>query len=231
MKTLHKLLLLAAASCGALVSSSRAQLVTYETVSSYNGSGLAGFGSGTARFETFTNIEAISSLTYNFFKSGVSSTTSTFNATFSEWTGASWSTVQNFGSFVVPDSSSWSSLTNGNGTFATHAQTFNFGTLLVTDPLKTYGLILTNTGAATNFGIGVVSNAFAYGSTGIFETNDDYTFSQIVVVPGGNFVPVTPVPEPATVASMLGATLVAGLVGLRVRQRRQLAPLGAVTVA
>jgi hypothetical protein len=224
MKPFAKILCVSTAALLACLNSAKAQLVTYETISAYDGSSITGFGtlvSNSTRGETFTNIEAISSLTYNFFKAGTNSTSASFSAVFSEWNAgnSTWSTLQNFGSFTVPASTSWGSLTNTNGTFATFAQTFSFGSLLITDPTKTYALLLTNTtGTNTNFGIGTVFDSFTYGSTAVIDGGNDYTFSQIVVVPGGNTVPV---PEPATIASLFAATFVVGLVSFRVRQRRQ----------
>ena len=94
----------------------------------------------------------------------------------------------------------------------------------MTSPSNTYALMLTNSGGASNLGLGLTnSNVFPFGATN-FGFND-WAFAQLVVAP------TNPVPESSTVASVAAGLLVAGLVGYRLRQRRnqaaEVAPLAA----
>jgi hypothetical protein len=78
-------------------------------------------------------------------------------------------------------------------------------------------LISNTSGSTTPFGIGYSADSFAFGDAGIGLGSpiQDYTFSQFVIVT------TAPVPESNTVAALIAAALVAGLVGFRLRQRRQ----------
>lgn len=233
--------LLFAASALAFSSLGRAQLQTYQTQSAYRGS-MTTFLSeevGETMGQTFYNVSAVKSMTYNFFvgtgSSGVSAATE-LEAVFGEWNGSSFvsGTTVSFGTIEVPASNSgqWTTLTNSGGTYTTFAYQFDLASLTsefthgtfgyLTNASKTYALMLTNTtGSETNLGLGVTNNntAFAYGEG--FDGSEyyrDWVFAQIVVAPGNQ--QLVPVPESSTVAAVASAALVAGLVGFRLRQRR-----------
>lgn len=245
MKTHTKILVLAA-TCFAFLSISRAQIVTYQTVSNYSGTSNYSIASDPTPLQqsntagqTFTNLYGISSLTYNFF--GAPGVNTTLTAVFAKWNSGdqadptNYSVVHNFGTFTVNqytgvNQNGWSQITNGNGTFNTFAQQFSFSNLaedvnvlttwFETSPTATYALLLTNTtGSTTPFGLGFAANSFSYGAArvGVDSGSQDYTFSQIAVVT------TNPVPESSTVAAILGCLLVAALVVFRIRQQRQLA--------
>ncbi|HWA85149.1 MAG TPA: hypothetical protein VG710_02910 [Opitutus sp.] len=248
MKALAKFLPALAATCFAFSSYSRAQLVTYETVSQYAGTSNYSLSSNPTAYslsntagETFTGIVGIQSLTYAFFGSPGADTT--LSAKFAAWNGntsaggslnpLNYVTVQDFGTFTVNqftgvDQNGWTHITNTNGTFNSFEQTFDFGTELSLNATSTYAMLITNqTGSTTNFGIGYAFDSFDSGSAGIGLGSpiQDYTFSQIVVEPA------PPVPESSTVASILAALFVAGIVTYRIRQRRQqLAPVAVVAI-
>lgn len=240
----------------AFVSSSLAQLVTYTTQPAYQGSVVTFAGGGTLG-QTFTDVYAVAYMTFNFFagtgSGGTVNTTTDLVATFGQWNGSGFvaGTTVDFGTISIPPSSAWTaSLSNGQGTFPTYQVTFDLTDALVnspvadsvlaspvssssildpvwgysTDPSYTYALMLTNSGGASNLGLGLTNfDAFQYGATN-FNFND-WTFAQIAVAT------TNPVPEASTVAAMIGAAFIAGLVGLRIRQRRQLAALPAAPAA
>lgn len=238
MKALLKILPVCAAISLAFVGTAKAQLVTYETQSAYAGSSYT-FGSNGTLGETFSNVSAVASLTYNFFASTSGSTSATnIHAVFGQWSGGALvgGTTVDFGTIVVPASSSgWSTLTNDNGTFNTYAYTFDLTSLAstyaglinqdygyLTSASNTYALMLTNTsGVNTNLALGLTNgDPFAYGATNLGFL--DYAFAQIVVAPGNQTL--VPVPETGTVASIIGGVFILGLFGLRMRQRRRQSP-------
>lgn len=248
MKTPAKILSLIAATCFALAAVSRAQIVTYqtETQTGYAGSVATFTSLGGTVGETFTNVSAVTSMTYNFFAgagNGNTSTQTDLTAVFGQWDGSSFvgGTTVSFGTITIPPStdSSWSSTLDITGaSFRNYSYTFDLTSIssslvvpvygYVTNPSDTYALLLTDTTGGTNLGLGLnFSNPFTYGSAYPLGGNSDYVFSQINVVPGSQAV--VPTPESGTVAALLGAALVAGLVGFRLRQRRQLALVPAVS--
>lgn len=249
MKTSSKLLSVFAAGAFAFAVPMVAQIQTYETVSNYSGTSNYSLTSGGRAGQTFSNIYAIQSLTYNFF--GAPGVDTTLSATFAQWNGAggfagafnanNYTTIHNFGTFTVnqfvsPNSNGWTQITNTNGTFNTFAVTFDFTNLAAdsetetaffeTNPSTVYALILHNaTGSTTPFGLGFANDTFAFGEAGIGlgSFSQDYTFSQISVATNA-------IPESSTIASLIAVGLVAGLVTFRIRQRRQPLPAAAVSI-
>jgi Putative N-acetylmannosamine-6-phosphate epimerase len=234
MNSFAKVGLLFAASALAFSSVGRAQLQTYETQTAYQGSMFTFYGQPLG--QTFTNVSAVAKMTYNFFAgAGGVDVDSQITAVFGEWSGGAFvdGTTVTFDPIVVPAvGSDWTTFTNSYGTFTTYAYEFDltsfsnnslihseFGYL--TDASKTYALMLTpSVGSAVNLSLGLTNtNAFAYGATNIGF--NDWVFAQIVVAPGHQ--DLVPVPESSTVAAMAAAALVAGLVGVRLRQRRSAA--------
>lgn len=216
-------------------------------------------GAASRKAQVFTSVEAVSLLTYNFFAGTGGSPLGTtqaanFTAQFGEWNQATnnlANVLVDFGAFTVPSNTAvgeeaWSSVLSETGeSFANWSKTFDFTTQLgldpvlglVTDASKSYAMLLTITNwtSSTNIGLGVndsdyylgLDNApllFPNGYFGNSLAGNDYVFSQISIVPA-------PVPEASTVAAMIGAAFIAGLVGLRIRQRRQVAALPAAPVA
>ncbi|MBI5426291.1 MAG: hypothetical protein HZA32_19625 [Opitutae bacterium] len=230
MKLRTTLLLLATGLFG-LVGSALAEPQTFDTRPAYSGSVFT-FNGGTFG-QTFTGVYSVQSMTYNFFAgAGGSSAATNLSATFGQWNGSSFvgGTTVSFGTINIPASNSgWAPLPNNTspgGPYNTYAYTFDLTTLVSpmisatygynTSPGNTYALMLTDLTGGTNLGLGVTNiDAFAYGATNIGF--NDWTFSQISVF-------TTPVPEASTVASLAALVLVAGLVALRLRQRRALQP-------
>lgn len=246
MKPLTKIIFVAAI-LFALLSPARAQVQTYNTQPFYSGSTTT-FSAGVTLGQTFTNVLAVHSMTYNFFL-GTGGATSAVNLTavFGQWDSASASfiggTTVDFGTIPIPASEDWTETLNG--VYPTFEYNFDLTNpdLLVeypslldsvlgyeTSASSVYALMLTNEGAATNLALGQSNspNAFTFGQAyqggGPGDYFRDWTFSQINVVPA-------PVPEASTVAALLGAAFIAGLVGLRLRQRRQLTALPAAPAA
>lgn len=234
MKLRTQLLLLATSLLG-LVGSASAQLQTYDTRPTYQGSTFT-FSGGTLG-QTFTNVYSVQSMTYNFFASGGTSAATNLSATFGQWnTGTSsfvGGTTVSFGTITVPASNSgWSVLANNTqpgGPYMTYSYTFDLTSLVapmisatygyLTSPSSTYALMLTDLTGGTNLALGLTNtNSFAFGATNLGF--NDWTFSQIVVS-------TSAIPEASTVASLAALVLVAGLVALRLRQRRALAPVAA----
>lgn len=234
MKTLARFLLVSLAVCAG--TRGFAQLQSFSTHAGYNNSTNAFADFGGSLYQTFTNVSAVHSMTFNFFTSS-GTVGSTFSATFGEWTGSAFQagTTVTFSNFTVSPSTSWGapqSIGNFNGISFT--QSFNFTSLAsplidshygyVTDSTKTYAMLLTDQGGSTTLSLGVNNsnsgNPFAYGTTN--TGSGDYVFSQIRVLPGDQ--PLVPVPEPSTYAAVAGSVFVAGLVFLRTRQRRQIVP-------
>ncbi len=216
-------------------------------------------GAASRKAQVFTDVEAVALLTYNFFAGTGGSPLGTtkaanFTAQFGEWNPATnnlANVLVDFGSFTVPPNTSegaeaWSSTLSETGeSFANWSHSFDFTARvgldpvlgLITDASKSYAMLLTITNwtTTTNIGLGVNESdfyrdldgealLFPNGYYGNPLSGNDYVFSQISIVPA-------PVPEASTVAAMIGAAFIAGLVGLRIRQRRQLAAPSAAPAA
>lgn len=236
MKTVRLLLTLAATSLASLCS---AQVITNTSShSGYIGSAI-NFGSGGSLFQTFSNVSAVTSMTFNFFTTSTT-TGDTFSATFGEWNGSSLvgGTTVNFANFTVPASGTWSNQSVGSFTGPTFEQVLDLTALTgtsihstygyLTDSSKTYALVLTNLGTGTTVGLGLnTTNPFSFGGSN-FGTSD-WVFSQMAVYEGNQ--QLVPVPEPSTYAAAAGAVFVTGLVFARTRQRRRLAPTAPIAAA
>lgn len=257
MKTKAKFLLCFAATCFAFVGAIHAQVLTdYQTVqpevgppavSGYSGS-VSSFN-GTTRAsqgQIFTNVLAIDSMTYNLFTTGSPQAT-TLTATFGQWDttlNAFTGPTLSLGSFLVPTIGGWDSISiAGDDPIATFEISLdvtaaNGGNLYTTNQNLSYAVMLTQVdgfgvSGSRGFGIGKTDGEadFLYGKGGLISNGGaysnagaDYTFSQIAITPY-----VAPTPESGTVAALVGAALVAGLVGFRLRQRRQPALAPAAT--
>lgn len=251
MKTKAKFLLCFAATCFAFVGAIQAQVLTnYQTVQpeAPGNSGFIGSIStfqGTTRAtqgEIFTNVVAIDSMTYNLFTAGSPQATQLV-ATFGQWDttlNAFTGPTLNLGTFNVPTLGGWSSVSiAGDDPIATFEIVLditaaNGGNLYTTNQNLSYAVMLTQVEGfgvfgSRGFGIGKTDSEtdFLYGKGGLYSNTGsytnagtDYTFSQIAITPY-----VAPTPESGTVAAIAGAVLVAGLVGFRLRQRRQVATL------
>ncbi len=196
-------------------------------------------------------------MTYSFFAgSGGNSVDTQLEAVFGQWHNGSFvgGTTISFGTIVIPASTTpgeWQNVLTDydgvtHGSFLNYSQEFDLTSFsqslpqlvdatygYLTAPGLTYALMLTNTtGVNTGLGLGQTNtgNLFTFGAAwdgeGLYR---DWTFAQISVVPEGYDLP--PVPEASTVAAMIGAAFIAALVGLRIRQRRQLGALPAAPVA
>ncbi|MBS0633409.1 MAG: hypothetical protein JSS11_15985 [Verrucomicrobia bacterium] len=227
MKNYAKTLLLVAATCFALVSTSKAQLVTYETISSWTNS-VQTFTANQFFAQTFTGVTEVQSMTYRFASSSNSFGSLNLTATFVEWNGGSsvgtavGTTVQSVGTITIPGSSSWS-YDNARSTYY-----YDYQIVLnqATSGTQTYAMLLQTSTGGSPIGLSYTNtDAFSYGTLAqqypgsfvLANPFQDWGFAQLVVAP------VVPTPESGTMAAIAGAVLVAGLVGLRLRQRRQLA--------
>lgn len=228
MSTVTKTLSIFAATLFAFVGSARAQLVTYETISSWTGSVIT-LTSGQAYAQTFSNVSQVASMTYLFASyNNVGTAAATFSASFVEWnttTNTAGAVVQSLGTLTVPASNTWTDFVAGDeGSIYTYGLEVTLNE--VTDPLKSYALVLTSNQTRTLMGFTLTnSDAFSHGyaySNGNY-TGLDWGFSQLVVEPAG----LTPIPESGTVAGIAAGVLVAGLVGFRLRQRKQAALVAA----
>lgn len=184
---------------------------------------------------------------------GYTTSETILNAVFGEWNDATASfvsgTTVSFNDLHIAgtnNSSVWSptlsyvdsnNQTHVTGSYANASLTLDFTSLTsnlinetygyLTDASKTYAVMLTYVDGDTNLALGQnTSGSFTYGyayTSGVYSQYlpNDYVFSSISVVPGS--YQLVPTPEPATIASIAAAVLVAGLVSLRLRQRRQLA--------
>lgn len=233
MKLISRLSIALLGCLATLAVTARAQPQTFETLSAYTGS-LTSFTTNRALVQTFSNVTLVDSMTYRFAStSGVFAGT-TLNAYFTEWNTTTNTAVGSAflsTSINVPSSGSFSSFSTGFGDY--NGFDYQFTLSQVTDPTKTYAMVLVGTGA-TSIGLLNIDNAdsFAYGdnrsrsgitsfsslgSAGATSTPGfDWGFSQLAVTPYA-----APVPEPQTAAAMIAVLFVGGLVGRRMWQRRQ----------
>jgi hypothetical protein len=241
MTSLRQFLFLIVASSLAFLGTARAQLVTYETISTWDGSVSTfqkSISTASTRAEIFTKVLAISSITYTLFPSSNQAAQGTLTAKFGEWNSTSKAlvpgTITDFGSFTIPAYNLWTGSVriydpvdpidlSLYSDYSYYNLVFSFPTLHLTDPTKSYAMVLKNTTSSTSsYALGVNAlDPFSFGQSfnGANTYDEDYTFSQIVVVPLGNIVPV---PEASTTAAFAACGLVGALVALRRRQKQKL---------
>lgn len=210
------------------VGSSKAQLVTYETISRWSGS-LITLSAHTTYAQVFTNVRQVESMTYLFASYNNTGTLGRdFTASFVEWnptTNTVANVLHSFGTISLAAPNTWNSADSitivgdeGPETYFTNKLTLNIHQ--ITSPTKTYALLMTSQSTTSKVGFTLTNNnAFAFGYA-LGYSAFDWGFSQLVVEPG-------PVPEASTIAAVLACALVAGLVGFRIRQQRRLAPVPA----
>lgn len=232
MKT--KLLAIAALLAASVVSA-RAQTITeFETFTDWIGSGYA-ISANRIYAQTFTSVSAMQQMVYKFTSSNPASGTGmSLSVKLVEWNpnaltavAAVGTTVHDFGSQAITAPNTWTeSLAGGMMGFDLALNLVpTYGANGITlDPSKTYAMMMVSaTGSPGGSGIGLAftnDDSFAFGaatrqSTTTAMNQDlgyDWGFTQTVV---------TVVPESSTIAALAGALLVAGLVALRLRQRRQ----------
>ncbi len=233
MKFPARLLFALAATCLAFATSASAQLQTFNTYAGFSGSTIT-FGTNGSLYQTFSNVSAVQTMTFNFFTTS-SNTGTTFTATFGQWNGSSFvgGTTISLPGFTTTDSTTWGTQTIGSFTGKTYQVALDLSSVssLLTNPTygyttnsaNTYAMLLTDTsGGGASIGLGlnttdpINTGSFGFSGGTVFGTSD-WVFSSLSVVPGN----VALVPESSTVAGIAGAVLVAGLVVLRLRQRRQ----------
>lgn len=228
-------LLALAALLSAFVVSVRAQTITtFETFSDWSGSGYT-FTANRIYAQTFTSISAMQKMVYKFTSSNATSSSGmSLDVKLVEWnpnavTAAAsvGATVHDFGAQSITAPNTWTETLGGGmiGFDLTLDLVPTYGVTGITlDPSKTYAMMMVSaTGTPGGSGIGLAftnDDSFAFGAAARQSTvtamnqdlGYDWGFTQTVV---------TVVPESSTVAAIAGALLVAGLVGLRLRQRRQ----------
>ena len=221
-----------------------AQITTFTTIADYLGSDISG-GSNKAFTQTFTNVYGVQSMTYRFVRTA--GTATNVNYFFVEWNTATnrATSLLSSGTLSVPGISSFTTYSytdpiDGPISYQGYDYLLNLNATSL-NATKTYAMVLLN--PSTNLKLQLIDGAdnFQYGaaftangisnyaaltttsSTPYAPTGTDWGFSQIVV-------DLAPIPEPATAAAGLGALLVAGLVALRVMQRRRAAALTPIPV-
>lgn len=191
-KVIHSLSLLAAAAIASFAFAPRAhaQIETFQTLTSYNGSGIIGFtGGDTGLAQTFNDILELDSVTFRFTTTGADTVAQTFAAYVVQWSGSASSgnplstitaptTVGGsdqtvsvsstpFETFTVPPagSSGWDTDTfQSGGNYQGYDVQLNIDQL--TDPSLNYAIILVDTTNSSGLGLlDVNSNpdAFTYG--------------------------------------------------------------------
>ncbi len=171
-----------AATCFAFVLSAEAQIVTYQTQTGYGGSTTT-FLDSASKTQVFTNVSAVTSLTYNFFAGSANSnstqSSTLLSAKFGEWNGTGGfvaDTVVDFGVIAIPPTSdpAWTNTLGyidpvsqqpvNNGTYRNTSVTFDFTSVIsglvhsefgyLTNAAKTYGFMLTYVSGDTNLALG-----------------------------------------------------------------------------
>lgn len=239
MKTQFSLLIALFGCVVTLALPARAQVQTFETISASSGS-VTAFTTGKALTQTFSSLTLVQSMTYRFASASPAHFSgTTLNAYFTEWnptTNTSVGSALLSTSITIPN---YASFADFGGEFDFYRGfDYQFTLNQVTDPSKTYAMVLVGT-SPTTIGLLNIDNAdlFAYGSNsyrqGVASFSSlataattlspglDWGFSQIAVVTYS----ATPVPEPQTAAAVLAVMFVAGLVGRRLwLQRRATTP-------
>ncbi len=214
-----------------------ASLITsFETLSDYQGSDIS-FSTGRALTQTFTNAVYIQSMTYRFVRtSGTGSVN--LNYYFAEWdtlTNKATNLISS-GSISVPPLASFTTYTYNDGIddidYSGYDYQFNLN--YASNASTTYAMILVGGAGSTSVKLQLIdgSDNFPYG--GAYRTDGITSFANLTTTAGSAYNPIgtdwgfsqiqvqlAAVPEPATAMLALGLFIVAGLVGLRLHQRRR----------
>lgn len=190
MKTTAKFLSLLSAAVVAFVTPLSAQIETFQSQTGYAGN-TETFASLQQKTQVFTDVIAITSLTYNFFagSGGGGATTGTvLSAAFGEWNGTSIDTLSliDLGTFAIGASGTgvspgagWTNVLSyqdefnesvTTGAFLNASYTFDFTQVLgmspdygfFTDPSKTYALTLSYVSGDANLALGSNTNSTAF---------------------------------------------------------------------
>ena len=190
MKTLSKFRSFLAATAVAFALPLSAQIETFQSQTGYAGNAET-FASLSTKTQVFTDVQAITSLTYNFFAGtggGGVTTGTVLSAAFGEWNGTAINplTLVNLGTFSIGASGSGSTLGPGwtnqlsyqdatnqtvtTGAFLNTSYTFDFTLLndmnptygFVADPLVSYALTLTYVSGDANLALGANTNSTSF---------------------------------------------------------------------
>lgn len=176
-----------------------AQIVTFDTIVTNNGTNNVNFsGNNSALSQTFTNVAELNNLTYEFVQNGTDSIAQTINAYLVQWnpsnnrvmstitvettpnsSASDTTTALNTSplfSFVVPPSSdsSWTTQTySGGGNYPVFEQVLNINQYL--DPSLTYAVVLIDTNGDSSLGLpGVDTTSNAFGNQGAPDSGVPY---------------------------------------------------------
>ncbi len=239
MKTPARLLLALAATCVGLARPVCAQVITNtDTYAGYSSSAITFSSFGNTLYQTFGNVSAVHSMTFNFFATSTPSAASEFTATIGQWNGSALigATSVSLGNFTVPATGDWSTATIGSFSGLTYQKSFDLTSILdplvhptfgyLTNSANTYAMVISQTSGPNTIALGAnFTNPLQTSLTGFDGATNlgttDWVFSQMSVYAGSQTL--VPIPESSTVAAIAGAVLVAGLVIVRTRQRRQAA--------
>jgi hypothetical protein len=163
-----------------LAPAARAQIETFDTISTYDLGGsdsIQGFGSGTALTQTFTDVAELNDMTYQFVSQGSSSQASSITAYLVDWTSlqsgakgeVSNSSILWSQSFTVPptNSDSWNTVEfpNNSGTYSAYNEDLSVNTVL--NPSDIYAVVMINsTGTSSDLGLEDIYNEYPFTSDG-----------------------------------------------------------------
>lgn len=230
MKT-STLLLSAALALGSAASASAQVITTLETVTAWNGTSNLNFQVGQPISQTMklpVATPAIYSMSWRFFASGSNpvNSVSTLDAYFAEW---------NTSTNSPTGAPLWSSTGLEIPAFGSGIYDLVLTPNLLTNPTKTYAMILLGTALSANLQVAIAdtANNFTYGRAARLVEDPAYSYADLTAVssniPGGDWVfsqiviadqVLTPIPETGTVAVAFAGIVVAGL-GLRRRRHAE----------
>lgn len=234
MLSLPRSLLVLTITLAALTSAGRAQVLTADTLSSTAAASQFYVSSGSAMTQTFSDISSIESLTFRM----LADTSNTFGVStvdyyFSEWDSDSslaTGTAIAEGTANVDASSAWLAVTYGSTSYNYSDVSLDLSSVATgLDPAKTYAISFFNASGGSSYGLGRLDTSEYLGggiffATGVTSGADLKIQSEINDSPQGllfSAESLSPVPESGTTAVLFAGMFVMGLVGWRLRQRRQ----------
>jgi hypothetical protein len=237
MLSLPRNLFMLTIAVAALSSAVHAQVLTADTRGSSGDGSYTGIGGGYATTQTFTDITEIDLLTFRLLAQSdhvfAASTVDYYLSAWDSGTGKATGAALATGTLNIADISSWQAITYGANSFNYLDVGLDLSSVATgLTPAETYAISFYGSTAGTLYGAGSINNPAAYADGGAFTSYGPFNSGTDLQTIGQTDASATydtlfaagslsAVPETGTTAVLFAGVFVMGLVGWRLRQRRQ----------
>ncbi len=238
MRLLTRQIILFSLALAGVASIGRSQVLTFDTNTGFDATTAYGTGfalaDGSGYTQTFTNITSFDFVTVRLIaEDSASFVGNTMQTYFSAWTGNDASgPITTLTPSIIFDSTSW--MTSGDGYLYFDAA-INLASVGTLPPATTYGLTLVGNAFTDSNGIKIAAATVPY-ADGQAYLHGPVSIDTDLYAGGANFggsdlaftaTDLSPVPEASTITVLFAGLFAAGMVGIQLRKRRQLAAAAA----